>query len=65
MIPLASSRSAMLKPLSAMTASPGSSLSSSPDKMNSSLSDTDPPYKGEMNENAPHGVIPASAFTVL
>ena len=64
-IPLLESKSAILKPLSAITASPVSNLSIKPDSMKSCRSDIEPPYKGDMNEKVPHGVMPARALAVL
>ena len=48
-----------------MTASPSSSSSSRPEFRNNSRSEIDPPYSGEINENAPDGVIPAKTLAVL
>lgn len=64
-IPFVSNKSAILKPLSAITASPTYSLSNSTDCIKSSLSDIDPPYNGEIKEKEPEGVIPAKALAVL
>ena len=57
--------SAMLNPLSAIIASPISSLLIRPDCITSSLSDMDPPYNGEMKDKAPDGVIPTKTLAVL
>ena len=55
----------MLNHLSAITASPGSSLLINPNAINSSLSNIEPPYMSDINEKAPEGVIPANTFAVL
>ena len=65
MIPLASKRSAMVKPRSAMMESPGSSKSSKPDFSNNSLSEMLPPYNLEIYEMAPEGVMHTNALSVL
>ena len=63
--PFASKRSAMVKPRSAITESPGSSKSSKPDFSNSSLSEMLPPCNLEINEIAPDGVMHTNALRVL
>ena len=61
MTPLLCKRSNMLKPLSAITASPSSSKSNNPDWAVSSLSETLPPNNSETKQIAPEGVIPINA----
>ena len=63
--PFATSRSAIVKPLSAITESPGSRISSSPLLRVSSLSEMLPPCNVDTKLIAPDGVIPISALRVL
>ena len=55
----------MLKPLSAITASPASNKSSKPNCAVSSLSEILPPNNPETKHIAPEGVIPTNALNVF
>ena len=55
----------MSNPLSAITESPGSTKFNIPHKLVSSLSDTDPVYKSDINITAPVGLIQTNPLNVL
>lgn len=60
--PHAANKSAIVKPRSAITESPGSNKSKIPLCMVSSLSDTQPPNILLTKQTSPDGVIPTNGF---
>ena len=58
-------RSLMVKPLSAITSSPACILSKKPEFSVINLSDVLPPYKSDIKEKAPEGVILTKTLKVL
>ena len=57
-MPWTCNKSAIAKPLSAITESPTSNLFIRPVSMKSSLSEIEPPYSFEIKHITPEGVIP-------